>query len=291
MNFANSPSFSTQGLSPGYRLFLSVLTSLVLLIGDSQFGLMDKVRDATSVILYPLQRAANVPLNLATDISHYFTTQSSLQRDNQSLRERDLRQSSHLMRMQSLEKELAQLRALSQLSAQDQVKGVVAEVLYTGRDPFSYRIIIDKGSSHGLQNGQAVIDEQGLVGQVSRVQPFSAEITLVINPRQIVPVMIERTGQRGLLYGFGGGLEVRYLPVSTDIRENDILVTSGVDSVYLPGIPVARVSQVDRLSGSAFARVRSRAIAGVQSSRFVVVMPNRILPPAPPPPAAVPKSK
>lgn len=292
MNFANTPSFANQGLQPGGRLFLCVLTSLALLIGDSQYGLMEKARDAISVVLYPLQRAANVPLNLTMQVGDFFTAQAALKRENDALRERDLIQSSHLMRMSSLEKELQQLRQLNALAAQPSHAGVVAEVLYTGRDPFSYRLIIDKGSSSGIASGQAVIDENGLIGQVTRVQPLSAEVTQVINRHYIVPVMIERTGHRALLYGFGGGVEVRYLPISTDIRENDLLVTSGVDGVYLQGIPVARVKQIDRLGGAAFARVRSEVIAGVQSSRFVVIMPNRRLPATPPvlPPADATKT-
>lgn len=275
MNFANTPSFANQGLQPGSRLLLCVLASLALLIGDSQYGLMEKARDAVSVVLYPLQRAANVPLNLTVQVGDYFTAQATLKRENDALRERDLIQSSHLMRMSSLEKELQQLRRLNALATQPSHAGVVAEVLYTGRDPFSYRLIIDKGSDSGIASGQAVIDENGLIGQVTRVQPLSAEVTQVINRNFTVPVMIERTGHRALLYGFGGGVEVRYLPISTDIRENDLLVTSGIDGVYLQGIPVARVKQIDRLGGAAFARVRSEAIAGVQSSRFVVIMPNR----------------
>ena len=128
MNFANTPSFANQGLQPGGRLFLCVLTSLALLIGDSQYGLMEKARDAISVVLYPLQRAANVPLNLTMQVGDFFTAQAALKRENDALRERDLIQSSHLMRMSSLEKELQQLRQLNALAAQPSHAGVVAEV-------------------------------------------------------------------------------------------------------------------------------------------------------------------
>ena len=193
MNFANTPSFANQGLQPGGRLFLCVLTSLALLIGDSQYSLMEKARDAISVVLYPLQRAANVPLNLTMQVGDFFTAQAALKRENDALRERDLIQSSHLMRMSSLEKELQQLRRLNALAAQPSHAGVVAEVLYTGRDPFSYRLIIDKGSSSGIASGQAVIDENGLIGQVTRVQPLSAEVTQVqhLGTSQLVTAQFE----------------------------------------------------------------------------------------------------
>lgn len=283
MNFENSPSFANKGPQPGARLFLCIIASLALLIGDSQFGLMEKTRDAISIVLYPLQRAANMPLNLTMQVSDFFTAQAALQRENDQLRERNLTQSSGLMRMASLEQELHQLRTLNNLTSHPSTPGTVAEVLYTSRDPFSHRLIIDKGSNNGLANGQAVIDEHGLIGQVTRVQPLSAEVTLIIDRHHIVPVMIQRTGQRALLYGFGDGVEVRYLPINTDIRQDDLLVTSGIDSLYLQGTPVARVAQIDRLSGAAFARVRCQTVAGVQSSRFVVVMPNRKMSVLPPP--------
>lgn len=282
MNFTTPPSFASQGLTPGTRLALCVVTSLALLIGDSQFNLMERVRDAVSVVLYPLQRAANVPLYLAGQASDYLTTQRSLMQENENLRERDLIQSAKLMRMSTLERELAQLQALLNLESHADRQGTVAEVLYTGRDPFSHRIIIDKGSNQGLRNGQAVIDENGLIGQITRVQPISAEVTLVINRRFIVPVMIQRTGQRALLYGYGGGTELRYLPITADITADDVLVTSGVDGIYQPGLPVARVAQIDKLSGAAFARVRAKVLAGVQSSRYVVVLPERPAMPAAP---------
>ena len=163
--------------------------------------------------------------------------------------------------------------------------GKLGEVLYTARDPFSYKIIIDKGLDANISAGLPVVDERGLLGQVTRVQPLTAEVTLIIDKNQMVPVRNQRTGQRSLLYGYGGGVEVRYLPAAADIQPGDLLVTSGIDNLYSEGIPVARVTRVDRPAGASFARVLCQSIAGVQSSRYVLILPPRAAVPPRPDPA------
>jgi rod shape-determining protein MreC len=294
MNFANTPRFSNQGLRPGSQLLLCTLTSLALLVGDSQFGLMDRTRDALSVVLYPIQRAVNMPMAAAAHIGEFFITQTALKQENAELRSRELAQSARLARLTSLEQEVQQLKALNGLRTNSLQAGQLGEVLYTARDPFSYKIIIDKGLDAKLAAGLPVVDERGLLGQVTRVQPLTAEVTLIIDKNQMVPVVNQRTGQRSLLYGYGGGVEVRYLPAAADIQPGDLLVTSGIDGLYSEGIPVARVTRVDRPAGASFARVLCQSIAGVQSSRYVLVLPPRAaMPPrpAPAPQPAKPKKK
>ncbi len=287
MNFANTPSFASQGLGPGTRLAMCIAASIALLIGDSHFGLMDRARDGLSVLLYPVQRAVNLPLAAGRHLGDFFVSQAELKAENDRLRSLELAQSGRLMRLQTLERELAQLKALNQLKVGRDNGGQLAEVLYTARDPFSYKIIIDKGLDAGIQPGLPVIDEIGLIGQVTRVQPLTSEITLIVNKNQMVPVMNLRTSQRTLLYGYGGGIEVRYLSTASDIRPGDVLVTSGIDGMFQAGIPVARVTHVDRPAGAAFARVLCQSLAGVQSSRYVLVMPQQ--PARPPQPAAQPE--
>lgn len=284
MNFANTPRFANQGLRPGAQLLLCVLASLTLIIGDSQFGLMDRTRDALSVVLYPVQRAVNMPLSAAAHFGEFFVTQTQLKQENAELRSRELAQSARLARLNTLEQELLQLKALNSLRLGNAQGGKLGEVLYTARDPFSYKIIIDKGLDANLSAGLPVVDDRGLLGQVTRVQPLTAEVTLIIDKNQMVPVRNQRTGQRSLLYGYGGGVEVRYLPATADIQPGDLLVTSGIDNLYSEGIPVARVTRVDRPAGASFARVLCQSIAGVQSSRYVLILPPRAsLPPRPEP--------
>lgn len=272
MDFANNPSFIRQGPHPAVRLALCVLLSVALLIGDSRFGLMEHVREALSVALYPVQRAVNVPFAGARHAIDFFTTQAELKTENDELKNRHLLMSAQLRRLATVEREYRELRQLNELKSSRAEGGQLAEVLYTGRDPFSYKLIIDKGEDAHIRPGQPVIDSQGLIGQVTRVQPLTAEVTLIIDKNHMVPVMSERTGARAILYGYGGGVEVRYLPSHADVQEKDLLVTSGIDDLYPAGLPVARIGKVERNTGAAFARLSTSVVAGVQQSRFVLVL-------------------
>lgn len=287
MDFANTPSFFRSGPGPGVRLAICILTSLLLLVGDSRYGLMEKARDGLSLVLYPVQRAVNFPVTIAHHVNDFLTTQAELKKENDALRTQQLQISAKLTRMVTLERELNELRTLNNLRVQRDDTAQLAETLYTGRDPFSYKIIIDKGSNADLQPGQPAIDGQGLLGQITRVQPLTAEVTLIIDKNQLVPVMIQRTGTRAILYGYGGGVEIRYLPIHADVKVGDVIVTSGLDGIYPEGIAVARVSKVERNQGDAFARISTQAIAGVQDTRFVLVLKAHSQKPARPADEAV----
>ncbi|WP_189531876.1 rod shape-determining protein MreC [Paludibacterium paludis] len=295
MDFANNPSFIRQGPSPAARLALCAALSVTLLISDSQFGLMEQVRQGLSVAFYPLQRAVNMPVTAARAVSDFFTTQASLQADNNALRNRHLAMAARLQRLETLEHDYETLRQLNHLKSARRDAGELAEVLYTGRDPFSYKIIIDKGEDAKLRPGQPVVDEQGLIGQVTRVQPLTAEVTLVVDKTLMIPVMLQRTGARAILYGYGGGVDVRYLPVHADVQSGDLFVTSGIDGLYPEGIPVARISRVDRNGDTAFIRLAAVPVAGVQRGRYVMVLDEKAHVPArpaePPPPAPKAKKK
>ena len=156
------------------------------------------------------------------------------------------------------------------------VPATAAQVLYDATDPFSRRVVIDKGQLNGVQPGSPVMDESGVLGQVTRVYPFVSEVTLLIDRDQVIPVMNARTGQRAVAYGDAtpraGLLELRYMPVGEDVREGDELVTSGIDGVYPPGLPVAKVAAVDRRSDSSFARIYCTPLAQVQGVTYVMVL-------------------
>ncbi|MCL6264130.1 rod shape-determining protein MreC [Craterilacuibacter sp. RT1T] len=278
MEFSNTPSFFHHGPSPATRLAISVTLSLALLVGDSQFGLMERSREGLSVVLYPLQQAVNLPLSAARHVGDFFVRQAELKTENDALKNRQLALAAQIVRLQAAERDLNELKNTNQLRISRNDQGQIAEVLYTGRDPFSHKIIIDKGEDAGLANGQPVIDEAGLIGQITRVQPLSAEVTLITDKHQMVPVMIQRTGVRAILYGYGGGVEVRYLPPAADIRAGDLLQTSGIDGLYPSGLPVARVSAVERSSGASFARITSKPLGGIDHGRFVLALPVRAVP-------------
>jgi rod shape-determining protein MreC len=290
MDFANNPSFIRQGLSPGTRLAICVAMSIGLLVGDSQYGLMEYTRQGMSVLFYPLQRAINFPVVSARKVDDFLTTQSTLQAENETLHRQQMVLLARLQRLEAVNSEYQSLRTLNQLKSQRPDSATLAEVLYTGRDPFSYKIIIDKGNDTSLHQGQPVVDDRGLLGQITRVQPLTAEVTLITDKSLMVPVMIQRTGLRAILYGYGGGVEARYLPIHADVRAGDLMLTSGIDGVYPEGVPVAYVSRVERNPESAFIRVTTLPTAGVQKGRFVLVLkektgvPPRPADPPPPPP-------
>lgn len=281
MGFDSNPSFVHPRITLGVRLALCVVLSVGLLAADSYFKILDPVRQLLALPLYPLQWAVNEPARLTRQANSFMSTQSTLQTENARLREENLRQSVLLSRQTTVNRELTELKQLLGLY-QHQISVVsAAEVLNTGNDPFAYRLIIGSSSGKEFNAGQPVLDSGGLLGLVTKVQPLGTEVTLAINKGQMIPVMIERTGERTILYGYGGGVEVRYLPQYADVKQGDILVTSGIDGVYPPGLPVARITTVERNAGAQFVRMGCQPLAGMQRARYVLVIENAPARPVP----------
>jgi rod shape-determining protein MreC len=261
-------------------LFVLVCICLGMLIADLQYRYLEVVRKTVSVVLYPLEIAAAAPVEFLGNASRYFATLVEVQSTNRGLRQKALADADRLLRQGELERENERLRALLAMSERIEVRSIAADVLYEARDAFTRKVILDRGAQHEITDGQAVVDELGLVGQVTRVYPIQSEVTLVTDKGQAVPVRIERTGQRGVAYGAGDGrLELRYLLANADVEPGDRLVTSGLDDVYLPGIPVARVLSVDR-TRQAFAQVVCEPVARVGQTAQVLIL-GRAVPEAP----------
>ena len=150
----------------------------------------------------------------------------------------------------------------------------MAEILYRARDPFVRKIVVDKGATDGVKEGDPVIDASGLVGQVHRVYPWASEVALISDREQAIPVQVVRNGLRAVIFGLGydGALEVRFMPVNADIEKGDLLVTSGIDGVFPSGLPVAFVDSIERNAAYAFARITCRPASGVGSHRQVMML-------------------
>ncbi|UOP01787.1 rod shape-determining protein MreC [Kingella potus] len=157
--------------------------------------------------------------------------------------------------------------------------GTAAQIVSNGKNPLSDKLLLDKGSKDGLRAGDPAVDGNGLIGQLTAVHPFVSELTVLTNAQSVVPVMVERTGVRSLLYGDGNRVILRYFPVDADLQPGDLLVTSGMDSVYPAGIPVARVEQAERSSGTPYYRTALSLPAAVHSSKHVLVLPQTDPPP------------
>jgi rod shape-determining protein MreC len=290
MDYSPPPFFKT-GPTPLARLLIFSALSLVFLVADARLNYLLTLRQVASVIVYPLQRVAAAPVGIFQRVGEFFVTHSSLRQENARLTEENLSHSTALSRLKSLEVENARLRELLGARSRFDFPVVAAEVLYAARDPFSRRVIVDKGSQSAVQAGQAVVDDRGVVGQVTRVYPWLAEVTLITDKGHFVPVQNLRNGLRAVLAGTGneGALELRFIPLNADFQNGDELVTSGIDGVYPRGLPVAKVAHVERNAAQLFARISCAPIAGVASyTHVLVVAGNRELPP---PPAEEPKPR
>jgi len=278
------PPFFSRGPAPLVRLGFFVSLAVLLMVLDARFRYAEFIRTGFALLVYPLQRVALAPGDLLGAAGDFFTTQVALKQENDKLKSRDLAIASDLLTLEALRAENAQLRRL--LEARERVprSSTLAEILYQGRDPFSRKVIIDKGSQRGVAAGQAVIDDVGVVGQVTRVYPFLAEVTLVTDKEQRTPVEVVRNGLRAVIYGGGdkGTLELSYTAANTDVQVDDLLVTSGLDGTYPPGLPVAKVTKVERDVAASTAKITCIPAAGPDQNAQVLVLAQEAgLPPPP----------
>ncbi|MBS1142354.1 MAG: rod shape-determining protein MreC [Proteobacteria bacterium] len=278
------PPFFKRGPAPLALLTFYIAISLAIFVLDLRFKSLELLRQSIALVVDPVQRVAQTPGSLVDYAASYLQGLRALQQENNELKHNQLTTAPNLQRLAQLEVENERLRKLLAVKEREKANGQVTQILYTARDPFSRKVIVDKGQQAGIIAGQPAIDEAGVVGQVTRVFPFSAEITLITDKDQVVPVQVVRSGQRSVVFGLGNGqLELRYMPANADIQIGDVLVTSGLDGIYLAGFPVAKVVNIERDSAYSFARIFCVPIAGVENFGEVMVLdPRKALPPAPP---------
>lgn len=270
------PPFFKRGPTPLARLAFFVILSLALLVLDLRFRYLEMARHGVAIALYPVQRAAYTPVELLEHIGGYFTSLATLQEENRRLKHKELEAANWLLRQEHLEQENRRLRELLDMKARQPVSSALAEIIYTARDPFTRRVIVDKGTQQGVAAGQAVLDDAGVIGQVTRAYPLQSEVTLITDKNQAVPVQVVRNGLRAVLFGAPGGqLELRFLAANADVVTGDLLVTSGLDGVYQAGLPVARVVRVDRDPAFTFARILCEPAAGVEKHGQVLILGTR----------------
>ncbi len=278
------PPFFKTGASPLARLLIFAALSLVLLVADGRYKYLENLRQVAAVIVYPLQRIAAAPASLARRAGDFFTGHATLREENAQLRLDNLTAAAKAQQARALESENAHLRTLLEVRQRSQDRATLAEVLYAARDPFSRRIVIDKGAQHEIRNGFPVIDGAGVVGQVTRVYPLLAEVTLITDKGHLVPVLNVRSGLRSVLAGTGvqGSLELQFAALNADVQKGDQLVTSGIDGVYPAGLPVAEVVAIDHNPALLFAKVTCRPLGMVNSqTRVFVVHAVADVPPRP----------
>ncbi len=278
------PPFFKRGPAPLVRLFFFASLSLALLVIDARFRYVEGLRTWIAAAAYPLQRMGTAPVDIATRVAEYFSTQAKLVADNEQLRAKSLAYSQDAQRYQAAQAELDELRRLIGAAERVAVRATPAEVLYVGRDPYEHKMFIDRGAAQGVRPGSPVADEEGLVGQVTRVHGLVSEVTLLTDRDHAVPVQVVRNGLRAVAFGGGasGMLELRFMSAVTDIQNGDRLVTSGIDGTYPAGLPVADVVRIERDAEHTFSRAVCQPVGGVERGRYVLVLVNEMArPPLP----------
>ena len=268
------PPFFNRGPAPLVRLVFFASLSLALLVLDARFRYTESLRSVLALVAYPLQAVASLPAAVGERVSGYFVSQAQLREENAQLRSKLLESSLAAQRFEAARAETEQLRRTLGAAERLPLKSQPAEIVYGGRDPYSRKVVIDKGSQAGVAAGSPVLDDQGVIGQVTRVHALAAEVTLLTDKDQAIPVQVVRNGLRAVAFGAGasGMLELRFMAANAEIQNGDKLVTSGIDGTYPPGIPVATVARLERDAAYAFARIVCQPAAGVDSGRYVLVL-------------------
>jgi rod shape-determining protein MreC len=274
MEFSSPPPLFKQGASARAKMVFFALIAIALLTVDARMQSLAMLRQMLGTALYPLQAAALMPRDALYKIGDYFTSQTRLEQENLSLRRQHSDNARALQQAQFLDLENQQLRKLLTIHDKVPVKSIASEILYDTRDPFTRKIVLDRGTQHGVAAGQPVIDDAGVVGQVTRIFPFTSEVSLLTDKDQAIPVQLLRNGLRSVVYGRGqsGLLDLRFMVANADIRQGDVLVTSGIDGVYPPGIPVARVTRVENKVTDAFAHIACEPLAGLGRHRQLLIL-------------------
>lgn len=290
----NPPPFFRQGASALSKLMVFSALALFLMVADTRFALTQPLRMAVATALYPVQWLVMRPVLWAQNAGSYFESLQSAQSAQEAAKQKLGLLSQRANQVEQLMLENSRLRKLLVLRERFAATGQAAQVLYDAADPYTRKVVIDKGMLSGVSAGSPVLDESGVLGQVTRVYPLVSEVTLVTDRDQAIPVLNARTGARAVAFGdpgaHAGALELRFMAANADVQAGDLLTTSGVDGVYPPGLPVARVEKVERRVESAFARIYCTPVALAAGAAHVMVLqPVSSQIPALPEPEAAPE--
>jgi rod shape-determining protein MreC len=268
------PKLFHQGPTARSKLLLCAAAAVVLMLADARLQLTPPLRSALSEVLAPLQRALLAPVDSYETLADRLRRAETAMAAEAAARQQLSQQALVLARTHTLQQENESLRGLLKLREALKAETLAAEVLFEQRDGFARRVVIDRGRRDGLKPGAPVLDERGVLGQLQRVHGGSAEVLLLSDRDASIPVTNSRTGALHVAYGGQApwGLELRFVAANADIQEGDVLRTSGLDGVYPPGLPVARVAQVERRGNTSFARVAAQPYAVADRARQVLVV-------------------
>jgi rod shape-determining protein MreC len=253
---------------------LLVVLSISLMVMDKRLAAFSSVRALLSVPVAPLQFIVNLPAQWIGDIRTIINTHDNLVNENLSLKSDQLLLQSRLQRLIAIESENTYLKALMQSAQKVKTKTLIAELLAVDSEPFMNRVVLDKGSRHGVYDGQPVLDATGVMGQVTQVTPFTSRVLLVNDPHSGVAVQDVRTGMRSVAVGdsYTGKLRLLYVSKTTDVQPGDMFMTSGLGDHYPEGYPVGKVISVTNNPSQQFKEVLLEPSARLESSRQVLLI-------------------
>lgn len=270
------PPFFRQGPSALSKLAVCGALALFLMVADARFKVMQPLRTALAFGLYPVQWLALQPVTAAQSMSAYFASLNTAKAARDAEQHLRITQSLRVNQVEQLLLENTRLRKLIGIRERLQSAAHPAQVIYDAADPYTHKVVIDKGALGEIALGSPVVDEYGVVGQVTRVYPLVSEVTLLTDRDQAIPVLNTRTGARAVAFGdvstHADAMELRYMAANADVAVGDLLTTSGVDGVYPPGLPVARIEKIERRVDTAFARIYCTPLAQVSGTGQVMVL-------------------
>ena len=288
----SAPPIFRQGLSATSKMLLLGLLAVLLMAADHRMQISQPIRSGVALVLSPLQWLSLQPVHAFNALTRYFGNLENAQDAALNFQTRTIAQAQRLQQVEQLSQENAHLRQLLELRAQVAGPAKAVQVLYDTSDPYTQRVVVDRGLMAGIVPGSAVIDTAGVVGQVTRVYPLVSEVTLLTDRAQSIPVMNARTGSRYVAHGdpqtLGGSLDLKFVPAGADMQKGDLLTTSGIDGVYPAGLHVGRIARIDRRVDSSFARVHAEPMATERGRHLLVLLPVKDWPEPPKP--EVPKA-
>ena len=255
-----------------YFLTLAAI-SVGLMTADHRYHQIDRIREVLSRVIYPMQRAVDFPFRATDWVTGSFADRGRLRQENLALTTRLRLANLQLQRFAVLEEENRRLREMRANSAGIAERVLVASILNVDLDPFRHRVLLDKGAADGVFKGQAVLDGDGIFGQVSKVNAATAEVILISDAEHAIPVQSNRSGVRTIAVGTGdqNKLSLPFVTVESDLQTGDLLLSTGMGGVFPPGYPVAQVSKVKR-AGSTFALVEAKPTARLDQAREVLLV-------------------
>ncbi|QGH61762.1 rod shape-determining protein MreC [Serratia proteamaculans] len=267
------PIFS-RGPSLQLRLFLAVIVAICLIVADSRLGTFVKIRNYMDTAVSPFYFLANGPRKVLDSVSETLATRQQLELENRALRQELLLKNSDILLLGQFKQENARLRELLGSPLRQDEHKMVTQVISTGSDPYSDQVVIDKGSDNGVYEGQPVISDKGVVGQVVAVAKVTSRVLLICDASHALPIQVLRNDIRVIAAGSGcaDDLQLEHLPNNTDIRVGDVLVTSGLGGRFPEGYPVAVVSSVKVDNQRAYTVIQARPTAGLQRLRYLLLL-------------------